>query len=81
MTMKAVKGVVKNNVVVLEEGVHVPDGTEVEVRLPSASRKRKEAFLRVLRNPITRHIGMDEIIEEDKREREERWNFEGPDRQ
>jgi hypothetical protein len=65
------KGVVKNNVVVLEEGAHLPDGAEVEVRLIDHALSRDEAFNDVLARPIRRPIGMDQIIEEDKREREE----------
>ena len=65
------KGVVKNNVVVLEEGAHLPDGAKVEVRLIDRALSRDEAFNDVLARPIRRPIGMDQIIEEDKREREE----------
>jgi hypothetical protein len=39
-------------------------------------RKKKDwdaAFQRVLRNPVTHPVGIDEIIEEVKRERLERW--------
>ena len=70
------KGTVKGNVVILEEGVHLPDGAEVEVRLSAPLFRRDEAFTQVLANHITRNIGMDQIIEEDKQEREEhpdRW--------
>ncbi len=74
--MTICKGTVKENMVMLEKGVHLPDGAEVEVRLVERPTTRHEAFTRVLANRITRPIGMDEIIEEDKREREEhpdRW--------
>lgn len=70
------KGVVKENVVVLEEGAHLPEGAEVEVRLIERPAARAEAFARVLSSRIGRHVGMDELIEEDKKEREEhadRW--------
>jgi hypothetical protein len=70
------KGIVKGNVVMLEEGVHLPDGAEVEVRLSAPLVRRDEVFARVLAKRITRNIGMDQIIEEDKQEREEhpdRW--------
>jgi hypothetical protein len=70
------KGIVKGNVVMLEEGAHLPDGAEVEVRLSVPSFGRNEAFVRVLANRITHYVGMDQIIEEDKQEREEhpdRW--------
>jgi hypothetical protein len=70
------KGIVKGNVVMLEEGAHLPDGAEVEVRLSAPLFGRDEAFVRVLANRITHYVGMDQIIEEDKQEREEhpdRW--------
>jgi hypothetical protein len=70
------KGIVKGKVVILEAGAHLPDGAEVEVRLSAPSFGRDEAFARVLANRITRYVGMDQIIEEDKQEREEhpdRW--------
>ena len=70
--MKRFNGTVRNNVVVLEEGVHLPDGTEVDVVLPARRRKLKEAVQRIRANPITRTIGIDEIIEENKRELDER---------
>jgi hypothetical protein len=66
------KGIVKDNTVILEEGARLPEGAEVEVRLAPPTESRKEAFARVLSYPITRPVGIDEIIEEDKREREER---------
>jgi hypothetical protein len=75
--MKRYKGIVQNHVVVLEKDVQLPDGTEVEVCLPTKPKTREEAFLRLLNNPITRFIGIDQIIEEDKREREERWRSGG----
>ncbi len=74
--MKRFSGTVKNNVVVLEEGVHLPEGTEVDVLLPARRRKLREAVQRIRANPITRPIGIDEIIEENKRELDERHSFE-----
>jgi hypothetical protein len=65
------KGIVQNNVVLLEEGAHLPDGVEVEVRLCERPVGRHEAFVRVLANRITRHVGMAGILEEEKQEREE----------
>lgn len=73
--MKRFRGTVRGKVVVLEEGVRLPDGTEVEVRIPGRRRDPAEAFRRVLENPIRRFIGIDELIEEDKRDREERCNL------
>ncbi len=69
--MTICKGIVKNNVVLLEEGARLPEGAQVEVRLIEHSLAPHEAFTRVLANRITRYVGMDEIIEEDKHEREE----------
>ena len=71
--MTICKGIVKENIVVLEKGVRLPDGAEVEVRLIERPLTRDEAFTRVLTNRITRPIGMAEIIEEDKKERPVRW--------
>lgn len=65
------KGIVKDNVVLLEEGTQLPEGAEVEIRLLDRSMTRQEAFARVRANRITRDVGMDAIIEEDKQEREE----------
>jgi hypothetical protein len=75
--MKRFRGFVKNNVVVLENGIRLPEGTEVVVRLrrKRTEEERRQAFERVRRNPITHYVGMDEIIEEDKREREERFDY------
>jgi hypothetical protein len=72
--MTPCKGIVKGKIVILEEGAHLPDGAEVEVRLSAPSSGQDEAFVRVLANRITRHVGMDQIIEEDKQEREEHSN-------
>jgi hypothetical protein len=69
--MTTCKGVVKDNIVVLEDGAQLPDGAEVEVRLLKPSFSRDEAFAWVLANRITRYVGIDQIIEEDKQEREE----------
>jgi hypothetical protein len=66
------RGVVHNNVVVLEQGAQLPEGAEVEVRLVPSGVDRDALFRRVLENPIRQFVGIDEIIEEDKRERENR---------
>ena len=65
------KGVVKDNVVLLEAGVQLPNGAEVEVRLLERPLTRQEVFARVRTHRIRRPVGMDEIIAEDKQEREE----------
>jgi hypothetical protein len=70
--MKRFRGTVKNNVVVLEDGIHLPEGAEVDVVLPARRRRLKEAVERLLADPITRPVGIDEIIEENKRELDER---------
>jgi hypothetical protein len=75
--MKGYKGIVKNNVVLLQEGIRLPDGTFVEVRVRRKRGSREERFRRILDNPITHPVGMDEIVERDKQEREERWDFGG----
>ncbi|MGH7965761.1 MAG: hypothetical protein ACRERD_28755 [Candidatus Binatia bacterium] len=70
------KGRVKENIVVLEEGVCLPDGAAVEVRLVAPPFIRDKAFARVLPNRILSSVNMEEILEEDKKEREEhadRW--------
>lgn len=69
--MKRLRGTVKNNVVVLEEGSTLPEGTVVEVRPMNRSEKLKAAVHRIRMNPINRPVGIDQIIEEDKKEREE----------
>jgi hypothetical protein len=82
--MKRFKGKVKNSVIVLEGGVRLPDGTKVEVLLPPSRQKLMEANKRkrlrdavqhILANPITRSIGIDEIIDEMKQEVEQRYSF------
>jgi hypothetical protein len=65
------KGIVKDNVVLLEKGMQLPEGAQVEVRLLDRPMTRQEAFARVRANRITRHVGMDAIIEENKQENEE----------
>jgi phage FluMu protein gp41 len=69
--MTTCKGVVKDNIVVLEDGAQLPDGAEVEVRLLKPLFPRDEVFAQVLANRIMHDVGMDQIIEEDKQEREE----------
>jgi hypothetical protein len=69
--MTICKGFVKDNTILLEEGVQLPEGAEVEVRLLECSLTRQEVFARVRAHRIMRAIGMDEIIAEDKQEHEE----------
>ena len=72
MTPSTCKGIVRNNVVVPENGVQLPEGAEVELRLLQPDADRDAAFQRVLQNPIRHPVGIDEIIDEDKRDRDER---------
>ena len=58
----------------VEVTVPLPEGTAVEVRLPTKQEQLERAAERIRANQIHRYIGMDEIIEEDKREREERYD-------
>jgi hypothetical protein len=78
--MKRLKGIVRGNVIVLDKDVRLPEGTTVEVRVKDPDReaklleKRREAIQRILEHQIPGPVGMAEIIEEDKRERDERWD-------
>ena len=68
------KGTVKGNIVVLDEGEKLPDGARVEVRVVEEHLSAEEAIRRILGNPITKPLGMLEILREDRREREERFD-------
>src|SRR5262249_46317211 len=80
MKRRRFKGTVKNNVIVVESDVDLPEGAIVEVRVRDPDReaklleKRRAAIQRILEHQIPGHVGMAEIIEEDKRERDERWD-------
>jgi hypothetical protein len=65
------KGIVKDNTVLLAEGVQLPEGAEVEVRLLERPLTRQEVFARVRTHRILRAVGMDRLLEEDQQEREE----------
>ncbi len=71
--MKA-KGTVKGNIVVLDEGEKLPDGARVEVRVIEEPLSAEEAIKRILGNPITKPLGMLELLREDRKEREERFD-------
>jgi hypothetical protein len=43
--MTICKGIVKNNVVLLEEGAHLPDDAQVEVRLIESSQRPMKRLL------------------------------------
>ncbi|MFA0768726.1 MAG: hypothetical protein OXFUSZZB_002054 [Candidatus Fervidibacter sp.] len=71
--MATYRGVVKDGVIVLEGGVRLPEGVIVEVRVIGW----EEAFERVLRHRQQNAgylVGMDEILAEDRKEREERYD-------
>jgi hypothetical protein len=68
------KGVVKDNIVLLEAGAQLPDSAEMEVRFLERPLTQQEMFSRVRTHRIQRPVGMDEIIAEEKREREEHPN-------
>lgn len=71
--MAVYRGVVKNGVIVLDDGVRLPDGTVVEVRVEVGW--RSEAFERVLRHRQQNAgylVNMDEILAEERLEREGR---------
>jgi len=72
------RGTVKGNTIVLDDGACLPEGATVEVRLlPEPKISREEAFAAVLRQRELNaglHINVDELLEEDRREREEHWD-------
>ena len=59
---------------VLDEGEKLPDGARVEVGGVEEHLSAEEAIRRILSNPITKPLGMLEILREDRREREERFD-------
>jgi len=67
------KGIVRGSVVELPGDVPLRDGMEVEVRV-SREQMARLAFEQILKNPIRTFVGIDEVIEEDKRDRETRWD-------
>jgi hypothetical protein len=81
MKRRRFKGIVKNNVVVLENDARLAEGAIVEVRVKDPERdarlqeKNRKAIEQILAHPIQGPVGMAEIIEEEKREREERWDY------
>jgi hypothetical protein len=69
--MMVCKGIVKDQVILLEEGVQLPEGAAVEVRVLERPLTRPEVFARVRAHRIRRPVGMAAILEDDTREREE----------
>jgi hypothetical protein len=85
------EGVVKDNAIVLDPHVRLPEGARVEVRVDARAPREGEdidrqtdPFEAVLKHRATYkggRIGIDEIIEEEKQDREERfdhWLFPEP---
>ena len=70
------EGVVRDNVVVLDDSVRLPEGVRVQVRVESpptaAADEERDPFDALLRRRAVyagRRIDMDEIIEEEKQDR------------
>jgi hypothetical protein len=64
------QGTVKGNVVVLDENARLPDGTRVEVHLAGREPSSDDPFTALLARRAAHaglHVGMDEIIEEDRK--------------
>ncbi|MFA0740132.1 MAG: hypothetical protein DFNUSKGM_000230 [Candidatus Fervidibacter sacchari] len=59
---------------VLDEGEKLSDGARVEVGGVEEHLSAEEAIRRILGNPITKPLGMLEILREDQREQEERFD-------
>jgi hypothetical protein len=85
------QGVVRGNTIVLDEEPRLPEGARVEVHLQvrepqgdETGGRKLNPFEAVLRHRATyagRRVGIDEIIEEEKQDREERfdhWLFPKP---
>jgi hypothetical protein len=78
------KGVVKDNAVRLDQNVRLPEGAMVEVHVQAQSPEETEptddqqdpfeALLKRRAAYAGRRIGIDEIIEAEKQDREERFN-------
>jgi hypothetical protein len=77
------EGVVKDNTIVLDNPVRLPEGAKVEVRIeipPVMGEKkpsRQEIYDALMKRRTAyegRRIGIDEIIEEEKQDREERFD-------
>jgi len=72
------RGTVKGDTILLDEDMKLPDGARVEVRvigMPLAEAElqhRREIVERIKANQVLRFVSIDEILAEEKREREER---------
>jgi hypothetical protein len=71
-----VRGKVKGNMIVLDDGVCLPEGAAVEVRLlPAPGISREEAFARFWEQRSANadlYLNVDELLDEDRQEREDR---------
>ncbi len=71
-----VRGTVRGNTIVLENGASLPEGATVEIRLvPEAKISREEAFARFWEQRAANadlRLNVDELIEEDREERDAR---------
>jgi len=80
--MRTYEGVVKGNTIVLDSNVRLPEGARVEVHVADASANRSgdgpedpfEALLQRRAGYEGRGINVEEIIEEEKQDREERFD-------
>jgi hypothetical protein len=79
------EGVVKDNAIVLDPHVRLPEGARVEVRVDARASheeeerlpSRQEVCEAILKHRATyegRRIDIDELIEEEKQDREERFD-------
>ncbi len=78
------KGVIRGNTIVLDEETQLPEGARVELSVQIEEPRgnethdgREDPFEAVLRHRAVyagRRIGIDEIIEEEKQDREERFD-------
>jgi hypothetical protein len=80
--IRVYEGVVKDNAVVLDYPVRLPEGAKVKVHVESPAEsngagQREDPFEAVLKHREVytgRRIDIDEIIEEEKQDREERFD-------
>jgi len=69
-----IRGIIRGRTVLLEKEVSLPEGTQVEVTLWAPPSSKEAAIERVLKHGLQNavyKVGIDELIEEDRAEREE----------
>jgi hypothetical protein len=76
--VQCVRGKVQGDVIVLDDGVRLPEGAVVEVRvLPEPAVSREEAFA-AFRRQREKNAGLRidvvDLLREDRQEREEHWD-------